>query len=115
MNKPVGIPGPGIMSGTIARNLVDRGWYIIGFNIDPARQTELAEAASPSTSLEPFCAALAPRPRRYGARRKTQKKPGDHRATGRMEISGRSVADDAVIQKNLRQYREWGHAHGIDG
>jgi 3-hydroxyisobutyrate dehydrogenase-like beta-hydroxyacid dehydrogenase len=46
MNKPVGIPGPGIMSGTIARNLVDRSWYIIGFNIDPARQTGLAEAAS---------------------------------------------------------------------
>jgi 3-hydroxyisobutyrate dehydrogenase/glyoxylate/succinic semialdehyde reductase len=32
------------MGGAIARNLVERGWRVIGFDIDAARQTELASA-----------------------------------------------------------------------
>jgi len=42
MNKTVGIVGLGIMGGAIARNLVDRGWRVIGFDIDTARRAELA-------------------------------------------------------------------------
>jgi 3-hydroxyisobutyrate dehydrogenase/glyoxylate/succinic semialdehyde reductase len=44
MNKTVGIVGLGIMGGAIARNLVDRGWRVIGFDIDAARRAELALA-----------------------------------------------------------------------
>lgn len=44
MDKTVGIVGLGIMGGAIARNLVDRGWRVIGFDIDPARRAELALA-----------------------------------------------------------------------
>ena len=44
MDKTVGIVGLGIMGGAIARNLVERGWRVIGFDIDAARQAELALA-----------------------------------------------------------------------
>ena len=44
MDKTVGIVGLGIMGGAIARNLVDRGWRVIGFDIDAARRAELALA-----------------------------------------------------------------------
>jgi putative dehydrogenase len=44
MDRTVGIVGLGIMGGTIARNLVERGWRVIGFDIDAARQAELGSA-----------------------------------------------------------------------
>jgi putative dehydrogenase len=44
MDRTVGIVGLGIMGGAIARNLVERGWHVIGFDIDAARRTELARA-----------------------------------------------------------------------
>lgn len=44
MDKTVGIVGLGIMGGAIARNLVERGWRVIGFDIDAARCAELALA-----------------------------------------------------------------------
>jgi L-threonate 2-dehydrogenase len=44
MDKTVGIVGLGIMGSAIARNLVDRGWRVIGFDIDVAKRAELAEA-----------------------------------------------------------------------
>ena len=44
MDKIVGVIGLGIMGGAISRNLVERGWKVIGFDIDPARRTELAQA-----------------------------------------------------------------------
>jgi putative dehydrogenase len=44
MDKIVGIVGLGIMGGAIARNLVERGWRVVGFDIDAGRQTELASA-----------------------------------------------------------------------
>ncbi len=42
MDKTVGIVGLGIMGSAIARNLVERGWLVIGFDIDPAKNTDLA-------------------------------------------------------------------------
>lgn len=42
MEKTVGLVGLGIMGSAIARNLVDRGWRVIGFDIDPARRAELS-------------------------------------------------------------------------
>jgi len=44
MSKTVGIVGLGIMGSAISRNLVERGWRVIGFDIDAARRAELAEA-----------------------------------------------------------------------
>ena len=44
MDKIVGVVGLGIMGGAISRNLVERGWHVIGFDIDPARRNELAQA-----------------------------------------------------------------------
>jgi putative dehydrogenase len=44
MDKTVGIIGLGIMGGAIARNLVERGWRVIGFDTDAAKRAELAAA-----------------------------------------------------------------------
>jgi putative dehydrogenase len=44
MDKTVGIIGLGIMGGAIARNLVERGWRVIGYDTDAARRAELAAA-----------------------------------------------------------------------
>src|SRR5258706_7627441 len=44
MDKTVGIVGLGIMGGAIARNLIDRGWRVIGFDTDAVRRAELALA-----------------------------------------------------------------------
>src|SRR5712664_34732 len=44
MDRTVGIVGLGIMGGAIARNLVDRGWRVIGFATAAARRSELALA-----------------------------------------------------------------------
>ena len=43
-NRIVGIIGLGIMGGAIARNLVERGWTVVGFDTEPARCSELAQA-----------------------------------------------------------------------
>jgi L-threonate 2-dehydrogenase len=44
MDKTVGIIGLGIMGGAIARNLIERGWSVVGFDTDAARCAELAAA-----------------------------------------------------------------------
>ncbi|WP_406854215.1 NAD(P)-dependent oxidoreductase [Alsobacter sp. KACC 23698] len=44
MDKTVGIIGLGIMGGAIARNLVDRGWTVVGTDVDQSRCTELSAA-----------------------------------------------------------------------
>jgi len=44
MDKTVGIVGLGIMGGAIARNLVERGWRVIGFDTDAGKRAELGAA-----------------------------------------------------------------------
>jgi len=44
MDKTVGIVGLGIMGSAIARNLVERGWRVTGFDIDPTKNADLAQA-----------------------------------------------------------------------
>jgi putative dehydrogenase len=44
MNKVVGIVGLGIMGGAIARNLVERGWQVVGYDLDAVRCAEMARA-----------------------------------------------------------------------
>jgi len=41
MDRTVGIIGLGIMGGAIARNLLERGWVVVGFDTEPARRREL--------------------------------------------------------------------------
>lgn len=41
-DKIAGMIGLGIMGGAIARNLVERGWTVIGFDVDAARCAALA-------------------------------------------------------------------------
>ena len=38
----VGIVGLGIMGGAFARNLIERGWRVVGFDISAARQQQRA-------------------------------------------------------------------------
>src|SRR5262249_11718391 len=40
----VGVVGLGIMGGAFAKNLVDAGWHVIGYDIDPARSRAMARA-----------------------------------------------------------------------
>jgi 3-hydroxyisobutyrate dehydrogenase/glyoxylate/succinic semialdehyde reductase len=44
MDKTVGMIGLGIMGSAIARNLVERGWRVIGYDIVAAKRAELARA-----------------------------------------------------------------------
>ena len=41
-DRTVGIVGLGIMGGAIAKNLAERGWTVIGFDIDTAKGAALA-------------------------------------------------------------------------
>jgi L-threonate 2-dehydrogenase len=60
MDKIVGIVGLGIMGGAIARNLVERGWIVIGFDINPVRNKELEQAGVETTSNVTQLAHRAP-------------------------------------------------------
>ena len=42
MNKTVGVVGLGIMGGAISRNLLERGWRVIGVDVDTGRRAALA-------------------------------------------------------------------------
>ena len=42
MHRTVGVIGLGIMGGAIARNLRERGWRVIGVDVDAARRSALA-------------------------------------------------------------------------
>ena len=42
MDKTVGIVGLGIMGGAMARNLMDRGWSVVGFDTDAPKMADLA-------------------------------------------------------------------------
>ena len=44
MERTVGIVGLGIMGGAIARNLVERGWRVLGADVHAGRRAELAAA-----------------------------------------------------------------------
>lgn len=60
MDKTVGIVGLGIMGGAIARNLVERGWRVIGFDTHAARCAELALANVSTTDNAGEVARSAP-------------------------------------------------------
>ena len=43
-DKIIGLIGLGIMGGAIARNLAERNWRVVGFDIDAVRTTEIANS-----------------------------------------------------------------------
>ena len=61
MRGTVGVIGLGIMGGAIARNLVERGWEVVGFDLSPERRDE---AAATGVTLAPDVADLAGRAER---------------------------------------------------
>lgn len=57
MDKVVGVVGLGIMGGAMSANLVADGWRVLGFDPDPARRAEAANAGvEVSDSLAPVAA-----------------------------------------------------------
>src|SRR5437016_14493929 len=56
----VGIVGLGIMGGAFAKNLVDAGWRVIGYDIDPARCRAMARAGVEIAPDARTLAAAAP-------------------------------------------------------
>jgi 3-hydroxyisobutyrate dehydrogenase-like beta-hydroxyacid dehydrogenase len=56
----VGVIGLGIMGGSFARNLADRGWRVVGFDIDAAKRKELARAGVEIARDARVVAAAAP-------------------------------------------------------
>ena len=52
----VGVVGLGIMGGSFARNLVESGWRVLGYDTDPKRRRALAKAG---VEIAPDVAALA--------------------------------------------------------
>jgi 3-hydroxyisobutyrate dehydrogenase-like beta-hydroxyacid dehydrogenase len=67
--KTVGVIGLGIMGGSFARNLVDSGWRVAGFDIDAGKRRELARAgveiardAKAVAAAAPFIITSLPKP-----------------------------------------------------
>ena len=52
----VGVVGLGIMGGSFARNLVESGWRVVGFDLDPKRNRALAKVG---VEIAPSVTALA--------------------------------------------------------
>jgi 3-hydroxyisobutyrate dehydrogenase-like beta-hydroxyacid dehydrogenase len=52
----VGVVGLGIMGGAFARNLVESGWRVLGYDIDPSRRRALAKVG---VEISPYAATLA--------------------------------------------------------
>jgi putative dehydrogenase len=42
--KKVGVIGLGIMGGAFAQNLINAGWHVVGYDVDPARRRAMAKA-----------------------------------------------------------------------
>lgn len=43
MSERIGVIGLGIMGGAISANFIDAGFSVTGYDVDPARNAELAE------------------------------------------------------------------------
>ena len=59
-NKIAGVIGLGIMGGAFARNLVAKGWRVVGYDISAARRRELGRAGLEIASDAAAVAAAAP-------------------------------------------------------
>jgi L-threonate 2-dehydrogenase len=109
MDKTVGIIGLGIMGGAIARNLVERGWRVIGFDTDAAKRAELAAAGvtiaddvAQVTRDAPIVMTSLPTP---AAVEKVAQAIADSRQTPRIviELSTLTLADKLRFEAILKQ------------
>jgi 3-hydroxyisobutyrate dehydrogenase/glyoxylate/succinic semialdehyde reductase len=109
MNKIVGIVGLGIMGSAIARNLVERGWRVIGFDINPATNAELAQAnvsiagsVSELTREVPIIMTSLPTPAAVEKVAQEIADSGQHAKTV-VELSTLSLADKLRFESILRK------------
>ena len=109
MDKTVGIIGLGIMGGAIARNLVERGWRVIGFDTDAAKRAELAAAGvtiaddvAQVTRDAPIVMTSLPTP---AAVEKVAQAIADSKQTPRIviELSTLTLADKLRFEAILKQ------------
>jgi L-threonate 2-dehydrogenase len=109
MDKTVGIIGLGIMGGAIARNLVERGWRVIGFDTDAAKRAELAASGvtiaddvAQVTRDAPIVMTSLPTP---AAVEKVAQAIADSRQTPRIviELSTLTLADKLRFEAILKQ------------
>lgn len=57
-DRTVGIIGLGIMGGAIARNLIERGWAVVGFDTERSRRSELEHSG---VTIAPDAGSVASR------------------------------------------------------
>jgi len=108
MDKIVGIIGLGIMGGAIARNLVERGWHVVGFDTDPAKCAELAAAKvaiAESVSLlargVPIIMTSLPTPSAVESVAKAIAESGQHQRIV-VELSTLTLADKLRFEATLK-------------
>jgi L-threonate 2-dehydrogenase len=107
-DQRVGIIGLGIMGGAMALNLMERGWIVYGFDLDPARCKELGQAgvavcdsvADVATKAEVVITSL-PTPKALAAvATDIAKGPGKNRIV--VETSTMSIDDKLKFGDTLR-------------
>jgi 3-hydroxyisobutyrate dehydrogenase-like beta-hydroxyacid dehydrogenase len=105
----VGVVGLGIMGGAFAKNLVDAGWRVVGFDIDPARcrvmvraGVEIAPDAKTLAAAVPTIITSLPRPSALEA---TVKAITAAKVAPRVivETSTFTLADKAAAERALRR------------
>jgi putative dehydrogenase len=109
MSKSVGIIGLGIMGGAIARNLIERGWHVVGFDIDAERRAELGQMkgkvaadVGQVTHDAPIIMTSLPTP--AAAEKVAQEIAGSGQSTKIVvELSTLSLADKRRFQAILQQ------------
>jgi 3-hydroxyisobutyrate dehydrogenase-like beta-hydroxyacid dehydrogenase len=106
--KTMGVIGLGIMGGSFARNLVESGWRVVGYDIDAGRRKELARAgveiardAQAVAAAAPIIITSLPKPEALMA---TAKAIAEARLPQRIvaECSTFTLEDKENAQKTLR-------------
>jgi 3-hydroxyisobutyrate dehydrogenase-like beta-hydroxyacid dehydrogenase len=107
MEKNVGIIGLGIMGGAIAYNLVERGWNVVGTDIDQARCSEahaagvrLAASAVEVARAAPMVLTSLPSPKAALAVAEAIAEAGMERRII-AELSTLALADKLALQQTL--------------
>ena len=112
MAKRVGVVGLGIMGGAFAENLINAGWDVIGFDIDPARcrlmarkGVEIAPDAQTLADKAPIIITSLPKPAALDA---TVKSIVQARVAPRIVVEASTFAIEDKL-KAERALRKAGH------
>jgi len=113
--KLVGIVGLGIMGGAIGGNLVERGWTVVGYDIDEARRREAAgagveivESVAELSARTPMIMTSLPTPK--AAEAVAQAIAAQTRAHTVLELSTLALADKLTFKSILDR----GHHVALD-